>query len=986
MDKALIEKAWDWIKTIKDWNTPQGWLALALAAALILAFSASVIRTILDGIAKSLRSLKTLGLLDRFSAAKLQHLRRRQQFCKVLRGDIERLNKAENWNDQFFADLDAEVEADGYYFASPFHRLIGRRSQGLRRVSSLMRAIESSSEQTLLLVGDPGSGKSVALRHLAIQLAETGIISRATDTKVPLYVNLKELPYAGPTGPTADFIRDFVLDNVRRGDSDTADFLHQQWKEYRETGVWLFLFDSFDEIPAVMHAPSGSSVIPDYAEAIRQFLAGMSECRGYVASREFKGPDELPWQRFRILTLTTARQKELINNTYLDNNQKEIVRRHILLQNTTLGTNPLFLTLLCRYVKKNNSPPLTDHDLLEQHITYLANRDVDYTRRRYRLSPTQLLAGATQLAVLFAETPALSLAPTLDEIKTVWTDSGAIGTSLDILTDALIDLKIGRCDVPEARPGDRRFTFAHRRYQEALFVRFLAQTPGHIAPRELLTNLQWREYTVTLLQSQPFSTIEPLLLTVPALIEEFSSEIAAITIQPEFGGHLCYYDWRPGTLVRLLRLLQEGLTKRTAEVSGILNQPIENVLGPIWEHGDWYDRRMVLELGALLPQTLLEERLTYAVRHGNLEVQRAVFQRIPSLLLLTPALTAWVRRRISDEVANARRRDTLLEIEALCARLPDGVGGREVYRRALKLRPFSVIGELVFNPMLKALNNLSVGGELVSMLERERATISTVVGGWIVALIVMLIMILGGSAADYYLWGVAGKPSVIFGLGLVLVLVGYYGLVFLLRNQDPRMGVRDAMKLPSMGIKRIYRALEMVDWIVMGVAIGITVLMGIVGAGATLGISYAAGMRERLSASVYIFSGVAWIYVVFGLALMVQRSWYRVRMRRKFGGKRGRVSALSALSTGELRIWLLRYPRTVLPRIEDVRSLGRLLMCNSVEQPEEIRQTALGRRGWSERSRGGAAVMQMLMVELDRRLVLGQGDQGKREDGSRRDA
>src|SRR5205823_2286911 len=191
---------------------------------------------------------------------------------------------------------------------------------------------------------------------------------------------------------------------------------------------------------------------------------------------------------FRILALSSERQEELIRNTFLTPQQKQVVRHHLASQSTSLRNNPLFLTLLCRYVKQANKPPINDHDLLERHIDYLANRESEHTRSRYQLNPEQLLDGATRLAVLFAESQTLSLAPTLDQIKAVWPVWEAVAGGLERLVEALVDVKIGRCDVREARAGDRRFTFSHRRYQETLFVRFLGQQPGHLAAKELLTD------------------------------------------------------------------------------------------------------------------------------------------------------------------------------------------------------------------------------------------------------------------------------------------------------------------------------------------------------------------------------------------------------------------------------------------------------------------------------------------------------------------
>lgn len=232
-------------------------------------------KLVLEVVVSIVESLKKLGLTYITNRDKKLAVRRRQQFCLVLRSDLDSIAKAENWNDQWFTDLEAEVEAEGGYYSNKVSRFLKRRSNGIRRVPSLVQAIQSSTERCMLLVGDPGSGKSIAFRHLARTLADAGTRSRLNQFTVPLYINLKELPFCEPEALNADYIEQFVLEHVRRGDSDTAAYVREHWKEYKEQGVWLFLFDSFDEIPAVLHAPNGSQAISAHSQALRQFMDGM---------------------------------------------------------------------------------------------------------------------------------------------------------------------------------------------------------------------------------------------------------------------------------------------------------------------------------------------------------------------------------------------------------------------------------------------------------------------------------------------------------------------------------------------------------------------------------------------------------------------------------------------------------------------------------------------------------------------------------------
>jgi hypothetical protein len=559
--------------------------------------------------------------------------------------------------------------------------MLGRQSRGLRRVSSLISAIEPSTEQALLVVGQPGSGKSVALRHLGHQYAETGIRTAKLKTKIPLYVNLKELGPAPEGGVNADFIKQFVLDNIRRGDADTADYLRQHWDEYRADGTWFFLFDSFDEIPAVLHAPTGSTVIRQHAEAIRQFLEGMSNCHGVLASREFKGPDALPWQKVRILPLSEERQRELIDNSFLEVKQRAIVSQHMASSTSSLMDNPLFLTLLCRYVKDHNAPPVNDYDLLSGHIDRLARRDEDYILRKYGLTHDQLIEGAIQLAILFAVRRTLSLAPTQTEIAAELPENSVPGRSLENMLSALVDVKIGRSDVQEARAGDRRFTFSHRRYQETLFVRHLAANINYLSPRELLTDTRWREYSVTLLQTQQLEVIEPLLTEATSLLAQYAMSAVRVQIMQEFGGRLAYYDWQTDPAVPLLVILQEGLARRLSDVPPTLSIQIEQLLGCRWKDGDAYDQAMVLKHGGLLPQQVLEEYLAYAVNQGDEDMEDVAFQRVVFLKDIPPTLSDWVRDRLSTDAIQALKKADVLRLEALSARLPYSVGSMFILRR-----------------------------------------------------------------------------------------------------------------------------------------------------------------------------------------------------------------------------------------------------------------------------------------------------------------
>lgn len=685
--ERIFNLLWSSDNTQDTWH----WLILifvvvvVVGGVLIVAFKA--LGGALEHLVKFVEVYKSSGLPMWLNTANKSRVRRRKQFCAVLDADLAYLAKAENWNDLYFTDLEAEVETEGGYYASAWDRLRRKKSFGLRKERSLIRAITSSTERAMQLVGEPGSGKSVALRHLAKQFAEQGRKSNDKNATVPLYINLREMESSNIDTVNANSVREFVLDNIRRGDADTSAFVKENWDDYCNRGIWLFLFDSFDEIPAVLHSEVGSNVVRHYSQAIRQFLEGMGECKGILASREFKGPEALPWKKLRILPLSGEKQDELIQNSFLDTQYMNLVRQHLARSHSSIGSTPLFLTLLCRYVRDEHQAPKNDHDILLQHIERLARREPEYLLRKYKLTPDQLIIGAERLARLFAEDETLSLAPSLDQINAQLPPDQIPEGSIERLISALVDCKIGRADVPNAAQGDRRFAFAHRRYQEALFVRYLARHPEALSAKELLTEPRWREYTVTLLQTRNSEEISSLLNSARLILEDCASQQSPKTFaHPPLPTNLSYFDWDSEILVPLLSLLQEGLARRLQDVPEALSSAILAFLSPRWQRGDTWDRCEVLRLGGLLPHDTLVEYLVEVFSLGTKAERLHAFKQSAFTSGLPDVARSAVLKILSDQVILAENRADQLTVEALAARLPTSMGANFVVSRGNRLR------------------------------------------------------------------------------------------------------------------------------------------------------------------------------------------------------------------------------------------------------------------------------------------------------------
>jgi hypothetical protein len=639
-------------------------------------------------IADALRFIK-LKFDDRSEQA--QAIRGRTQFLRVLASDLAAIAKAEAWNDQYFTDMEAEVEVEGGYYSGIISRIFKRRSFGRRREKSLMRAIERSSERCLLVTGDPGAGKSVALRHLASQMADRSIRKSRRDCLIPLYVNLRDLAADSAELISVDAIKAFVIDNVRRGDADTAEYLNTNWKNFSERGIWFFLFDSFDEIPAVMHAGVNEGVVAAYGDAIRAFMDGLGSCRGVLASREYKRPPNTVWPKLRILPLGERRQMELVNRTFLKQEDKREVLRAVSVSSSATFTNPLFLMLLCRYVKENRSAPKDEHELLYSHVKSLANRDADYVNKKWGLSTRDLLNGASSLAGLFAASPSLGLAPTVDEIqRSVTPTSGLDHSHVQTLVEALTYVKIGRTDVQSNDPSVRRFAFSHRRYQECLVAVNLVNNIDSLDLVDLLTDAQMREYVVAMLQIGDQNVAKKLSRAASAFVQ-LRTNLINSTNRRFFGTDVQSIEWNDAKLEHVLNLFLDAQRYHPDGTWVDLEGAVESLLSRAWRNGDAFDRRKVLVYCSLGNRANLSTRLTYAMDSGIGQLEDAALNASRFLVDPRQDLRTWVRKHVAGRMISSESRFDFLRWESLAVELPAAFELEQPAFRAARLMSNGVL-------------------------------------------------------------------------------------------------------------------------------------------------------------------------------------------------------------------------------------------------------------------------------------------------------
>ncbi|MDJ0582621.1 NACHT domain-containing protein [Crocosphaera sp.] len=593
----------------------------------------------------------------------------RQIFAKHIVREIDALNLDEEWRDERFTELEAEIEAEGKRKVWDLIPFVQLDQKGLRREKSLSKALKFSTERLILIEGEPGSGKSVALRHLAENLAERARYSNNVKSLIPLYINLKKLERDSQP-IDRNLIENFVKQELNRiNDSYIERFLDDEFKRGIQEGIWLFLFDSFDELPEILSSVESDEIIRNYAEAIDNFLGGFNQCRGIIASRKFRGPKHLRWPRFSILPLEN-RRLELIRNAKLDSSntkldssiEKKLINewRNSSPEIQEMTKNPMFLSILCENMRNGIPFPKNTHSVFEIYLQQRLNRDQERLKKRFNLEPTEIRAIAEQVAFCMTLDQNLGLSPTRDAIRQGMENAKfRVPGHFDKLLDALVYLKLARSEDATIEK-DKKFTFSHRRFQEYFATCVVLKETDRVSPPELLKDGRWRETTVVIFQTQPSEKFTAILTEADNILTEMVGNVSELIDDPKGyvndesqqkkNSSLQTFSW-PDGVIHLLGLLQDGFRGRLEDLGDNIQDQAERLLLSATVKGTLQDRKWGLEVAGITSQPILVWLLRDAFASDSQWLKEVAYRQTARL----------GKRKTPDDIA-AGIRTTLLHL------------------------------------------------------------------------------------------------------------------------------------------------------------------------------------------------------------------------------------------------------------------------------------------------------------------------------------
>ncbi|XVV16901.1 NACHT domain-containing protein [Actinoplanes sp. CA-131856] len=574
--------------------------------------------------------------------------RRRAKLASVLWDDVHSLAVNEEWRDSQFTELEAEVEVE-----APARAWFRRRAAArVQRLPSLTEALRVREDSLVILEGEPGAGKSIALRHLAATMADE-VRRRPTERSVlPFYLNLKNFEVRA--GVSAADVERFVRDNLNPSRSRDIDrYLEERFDTDREQGRWLFLFDSFDEIPAILSATEAGPVIDAYVEAIAGFV-GLGQSRAVIASREFRGPTRSGKPLLRVMPLSRERRERFIRNADLD----AAVERTVLdgldgmeLQVQQLTDNPLFLSLFCEFVRATGSLPSSTHAVMESYVRTRLTRDRDRIEYRFAVEVDATRRVAEELAFVMLTEPDLGLTAGRAAItERLSRDIGSPVEEVDSAIGALLYCHLARYADAGART---RITFSHRRLQEYFATCAVIRGDGAVTPAQLLADGRWRETAVVILQSQRAELSTDLLSALEQRLLTAAGDESEL--------------WPPGALY-LLDLMADALTPEDIAQHAV-SEAADRILARAWERGSLLDRKWVVELCAAAGAEKAVEYLAGAFASESVWLRDEAYRQVRRAGPAAARLEPQIRQTLIDLSLDGRlwreRRSTRIQMQRL---------------------------------------------------------------------------------------------------------------------------------------------------------------------------------------------------------------------------------------------------------------------------------------------------------------------------------
>jgi len=426
---------------------------------------------------------------------------------------------------------------------------------GSARRRPLKRMLPRRREKLVVLYGEPGIGKTVALRHLAGDISERAM-RRRRPRLMAIYIDLAILPPPSPT-LTTDQIRDYIRTTIAGNDSALLSRMELVFREAPDRPRWIFLFDSIYD-PLTGQDPKGDRDIElQYLSVVNRFLETGISFYAVAATKHSGFGPTLPGPAITLSPLSVEQQHQLIRQSGLTSHARGVIR-HWLRHDpkmALLAQNPILLTLFCDALHSMDPSqvPTQLYEIIDAAI-----------EARLRSSggsvPDEVHQAIENIACSLAASTGLGsesgLAPVTEAAASPDPDAVALfDKSLALLRDA---------EIIKPNQGEH-ITFTHQVFRDHFAAKVLMRAQEAIDATALFTDPSWEEPLTTCLAVGPAQIRLDLLIGAEELLEREQRKATGLIADPSLFLHgeesrltPVSFEW-PANALRALRIITSGL-------------------------------------------------------------------------------------------------------------------------------------------------------------------------------------------------------------------------------------------------------------------------------------------------------------------------------------------------------------------------------------------------------------------------------------------
>lgn len=298
------------------------------------------------------------------------------------------------WKHPLSPDEESEIlELQAELHVEPKFRVFddetARRDPAAGETTSDLVSTLLKSDVPVVVLGEPGAGKSVALRKVMLTLAHEG--QRHPAPRLPVYVRLGFYTQA-VTGEKEEAIG-FIRESLRAMGGHAAR-IEADFDRYRDEGRLVFLLDSMDEMPR---------------DHLQKRLETLARLRSYTpnkilfACRKLDFRETFPFLRAEIKPFDRGQIKDFLRRTLGDLGRAaawEVLSPSYPLRN--MASNPFFLKLLSEFYRTKKRLPDSRAELLTAYEEQVFNRARERKRETFPagVTPEDFRAVLARLAYL----------------------------------------------------------------------------------------------------------------------------------------------------------------------------------------------------------------------------------------------------------------------------------------------------------------------------------------------------------------------------------------------------------------------------------------------------------------------------------------------------------------------------------------------------------------------------------------------------------